>query len=166
MSLSGSAFFTIEPDKNKPFIINAGECTITVLGTSFEVVRAGKSVIVSVETGTVLMQNPKGELTLNAGETGVYNHFASSFAMSKATSTVITGSFEFEDRPLSEVIAVLSKHFNTKISLENAALNTCRVKLSFENETLENIVDIISVTLNISSRNKDGKIIFSGSGCP
>lgn len=37
MRLQGQAYFEVRPDEQRPFIVNAGEVMVTVLGTAFEV---------------------------------------------------------------------------------------------------------------------------------
>jgi len=49
----GNVFFTVTPNKEKPFVIHAGTSTVTVLGTAFSVYRKQKHVEVVVESGKV-----------------------------------------------------------------------------------------------------------------
>ncbi len=49
----GNAFFTVTPNKEKPFVINVGTSTVTVLGTAFSVYRKQQHVEVVVESGKV-----------------------------------------------------------------------------------------------------------------
>ncbi len=53
----GSAFFTVTPNKEKPFVIHAGTSTVTVLGTAFSVYRKLQNVEVVVESGKVNLMN-------------------------------------------------------------------------------------------------------------
>ena len=77
MSIEGEAFFAINPETRKKFVIDAGETKVTVTGTVFKV-RAPtnqKPVTVSVESGSVKLTK-KGShqiLLVQAGEEAVYN---------------------------------------------------------------------------------------------
>ena len=53
----GNAFFTVTPNKEKPFVIHAGTSTVTVLGTAFSVYRKQAHVEVVVESGKVNLTN-------------------------------------------------------------------------------------------------------------
>ncbi|MGB1241692.1 MAG: FecR family protein, partial [Chitinophagales bacterium] len=54
VKLKGEAFFEVEEDKRKPFVIEAGEANVKVLGTSFNVINREKTPIeVTVESGKV-----------------------------------------------------------------------------------------------------------------
>lgn len=50
---SGQGFFDITHDPAHPFTVSAGDATITVLGTAFEVDRSGSSLRVAVRRGSV-----------------------------------------------------------------------------------------------------------------
>ena len=55
--VQGNAFFTVTPNKEKPFVIHAGTSTVTVLGTAFSVYRKQAHVEVVVESGKVNLTN-------------------------------------------------------------------------------------------------------------
>lgn len=55
--VQGNAFFTVTPNKEKPFVIHAGTSTVTVLGTAFSVYRKQAHVEVVVESGKVNLMN-------------------------------------------------------------------------------------------------------------
>ncbi len=65
MKLRGEAFFEIAPDASKPFIIDAGEANIKVVGTSFNVITNNpeSEVEVFVKTGKVLVSDNSGSQT-------------------------------------------------------------------------------------------------------
>jgi ferric-dicitrate binding protein FerR (iron transport regulator) len=76
IALKGEAFFDVERDTLKPFVIAVNKATIEVLGTSFNV-RAYDhlaEVEVIVKTGVVKLSVPdrKTEVKLNAGQKGIY----------------------------------------------------------------------------------------------
>jgi transmembrane sensor len=63
----GQVFFDVAPDRNRPFIINAGDSTITVLGTSFDVDRTANYTSISVYEGVVKVKAEE-EITLTKGQ--------------------------------------------------------------------------------------------------
>ena len=62
--LKGEAFFDVTKDKNRPFIINTGDVTVKVLGTSFNVraYEGAKEITVAVKTGKVSVYAKGGEI--------------------------------------------------------------------------------------------------------
>ena len=57
--LRGQAFFSVKPDANRAFYVNAGDVRVRVTGTAFAVALSDNGVDVSVESGTVAVQTPQ-----------------------------------------------------------------------------------------------------------
>jgi transmembrane sensor len=68
--LSGSVRLDVVPSKARAFRVQCGEVTVEVLGTAFEVLRAGERTRVSVQRGRVAVHTPTGSSLLSAGEVG------------------------------------------------------------------------------------------------
>ncbi len=69
----GEVFFKVSPDKAKPFIIQAHEVTIEVVGTAFNVNHLKTSTEVIVESGIVKVSDGKETVTLGKGQKVVAN---------------------------------------------------------------------------------------------
>ena len=68
--LRGSTRVDVVPRKERAFRVQSGEVTVEVLGTAFEVLRAGVRTRVSVLRGRVAVHAPGGSTQLSAGEVG------------------------------------------------------------------------------------------------
>ncbi len=66
----GRARFEVAPRPERPFEVQVGEVTVTVVGTVFAVERVADRIGVSVERGTVRVDWQVGEQVLHAGESG------------------------------------------------------------------------------------------------
>lgn len=64
----GEAFFNINPDHAKPFLIHTGKAVIRVVGTSFDVKNKRGILEIIVEAGIVLISRNGQELLLRKGE--------------------------------------------------------------------------------------------------
>ena len=64
----GAGRFEVAPRPGRRFRVRAGEVTVTVLGTIFEVERGDQGVRVSVTRGRVAVEWPRGRRELAAGE--------------------------------------------------------------------------------------------------
>ena len=66
VTLTGEAFFEIAPDAAKPFIIDAGNARVKVVGTSFNVItnNSRSAVEVFVKTGKVMLSNNSGSKSM------------------------------------------------------------------------------------------------------
>ncbi len=63
--LAGQAWFEVAPDAARPFTVEAGSVTATVLGTAFDVKRLAGSTDVSVEHGRVRVSDKGGPASLS-----------------------------------------------------------------------------------------------------
>lgn len=169
IKLSGEAFFKVQRDENKPFIIHANGSDIRVLGTSFNVKAYTKNVKVSVESGKVEFKHEKKQTLLVKGEEAQFeaekDTIRKAAILDKNTYAYKTKTFVFEDSSLEHVIKVLSENYHTKIILQNNSIKTCRLTTTFTNETLPNALNIIAETLNLKVTPEGEKYLIDGAGC-
>lgn len=70
--LKGTAFFDVQPDNDRPFIVDAGDTRTTVLGTAFNVDKTDSAAVVSVAHGLVKVEDhsmsPAVSESLTAGD--------------------------------------------------------------------------------------------------
>lgn len=168
VKLEGEAFFKISKDKNKPFIVQAGKTIVKVLGTSFNVDYNTKfnDVRVTVKTGKVAFYKNtllKQSYILLPGYTGYFSDVNDYVSIRSNNNpnylSWISGTLVFYDTSLTEVCQTLSKHFNKNIrnTIKDSELTLTG---NFINETLDNILDIISITLNIKVVKLENEIIL------
>jgi len=178
VELLGEAYFTVAEDQSRPFIIKARNARIEVVGTAFNV-RATKhqTVEVIVNEGKVLVYYVDGlneGITVDStiilpGEKGTLEEKENS--ITKEINTNInflswkTGIYQFNETRLKDVVALLSDNFQVEIVLTNSVLYDCRLTSRFENQPVDLIIEVISLTFGLE-RNKDGNVIsLSGKGC-
>jgi transmembrane sensor len=126
--LKGEAYFEVAKNKSLPFIISAGDASIKVTGTKFNV-RAYKDqaeVKVTVTEGTVsLYETGRSvkEALLSAGETGTFNKTMK--VVKKQPVLNIndiawkTRIMDFHNTSLSEVAAVLENTYHRKVWVDS-----------------------------------------------
>jgi transmembrane sensor len=68
----GSARFSVTPNPERPFKVLAGDVTVTVLGTVFDVTIEPAGVHVSVVRGRVRVSTSRAERVLGAGDSGLF----------------------------------------------------------------------------------------------
>lgn len=150
VSLDGEAYFEVTSNKEKPFIVHAGELGVKVYGTKFNVDAASdkEKISVSLIEGLVALNAGQENRFLQPGETGVYNrlnhsltiseddvHFASSWARDRLV---------FVNRPLGEVARFLSKWYQTTIYVDPQLAQKYAYTFTLQNEPLEEIVRLMS----------------------
>lgn len=167
--LEGEAYFSIVPDAARPFSVRFGPVTIQVLGTSFNVRKNPfRNVIeTQVNSGKVRMFNLTGEVIISAGQTGIYDEQKNSFELEQVLDrnsfSYATRNFVFADEELGNIIKYLEKAYSKKIELKSAQLAKCKMTSSFNNKSIEYILDVIATTLGITYTT-DGITIFIEGG--
>ena len=162
--MQGEAFFAVTPDKTRPFIIYVNDVTVRVVGTSFNIKSVNGNTEVIVESGVVqvMKKNKKAELNpeekifvkkedstlLKEGQRGsLYNYYR-------------TSEFECDNTPLWKLVEVLNEAYGANIIIERKELRDLPLTTTFHNESLDNILEVIRQTFNISVSKTPGHIIL------
>jgi len=173
IEIEGEAFFEVKHSDEQAFIVKAGEVLIEDIGTAFNVKYSPDSptVEVFVESGEVALYTIDDTgINLAAGETGVFNKDTRSFARLLKTDTnriaYKTGIFTFRNADLGTIVSDLNAVYDSKIKLANDDLKHCRLNVTFRNERIEDIVEIIAETLNLKLTREGNDYVLDGSSCP
>jgi len=160
----GEAFFNVTPDKNKPFVIHSGGLDITVVGTSFNVKNTFGETSVIVETGIVEVARNKEVLRVNPKETVIASGKRSNMVIEKTTDMLYnyyrSREFVCNSTPLWKLVDVLNEAYGAHIRIESVNLKNLPLTTTFREESLENILNIITETFSIRMEKKNGEIIL------
>ena len=131
----GEAVFDVAADKARPFVIDAGDRTVRVVGTRFDVRHRGSELSVTVERGLVEVR-PGGDLAgrvwrLHPGQRLDTAEGVTAVALSTVDPQQVeswrAGRLIYRDQPLGDVVADLNQQFAKPITLEDPALAQVRV---------------------------------------
>ena len=164
VTLRGEAFFTVTPDKKKPFVIDVNDITVTVVGTSFNIKSlAGKTQVV-VETGIVRVTKNRETIELRPGEKVEASEADSAMKKEEVTDQLHkyyrTKEFVCDRTPLWKLVEVLNEAYDANIVIGNSKLRSLPLNATFYNESLDKILSIIEQTFEISVLRKNGQIIL------
>ncbi len=171
VTLEGEANFNVQHDKKHPFIVSGNNLRIMVLGTEFNVnTKAGDGEMnVVLETGTVSLffkGNESENLILKPGEAAFVNTEEKSMQKSVNTNpnynAWLTGNIVFNNTALEEVEEILEKVYHVEIVMDEN-LKDCTLTATFEKQSFDQVINVISETLGIKdSRSKDNIIYLDG----
>lgn len=154
VSLQGNAFFEIDTDPGRPFIIHTTPAIVEVLGTSFAVQSSENSFSLSVKTGKVkVTSRQKGESILAiAGETVLLQ--ASNLLCQPTTdlSQFVTylQHIHFKDQPLSTIIRIMNERIGEDCLQLSPELENRLLTVTFSDESSEDIARLICLALNLN----------------
>jgi len=164
VSLKGEAFFNVTPNKKKPFIISVNDVQITVVGTSFNVKTVNGNTDVVVETGIVKVTRAGKTVELKANEEVVVNAKDSALTKEKVSDQLYkyyrTKEFICDDTPLWKLVEVINEAYNSHVVIGDPALKDMGITTTFNNESLEQVLNVISLTLNIKIIKEGDTIIL------
>lgn len=160
----GEAFFAIASDKTRPFVIEAGDTRIKVLGTSFNVKATEETgrVEVTVNSGSVLFyyvdesETALGQVTLSAGDKGIYDRAAGKIAKTVNTDLNFlgwkTGILVFDEAPLGDVLEALSNRYGISFNVTDKQIENLKLTATFDNESLDSILEVIQIVHSVKIR--------------
>jgi transmembrane sensor len=170
VKLKGEAYFNIQHHDDKTFIVAVDDVLIKDIGTSFNVKAYPESntIEVVVEEGEVMFYTEKDSgIYLRSGGKGVYHKTTKTFTVEQAEPNVTaykTRFFIFSDTDLATVVQELNNVYNKKIAV-GSHLEQCRLTVSFNNESIEEIANVIAETLGLTAKISDTGIMLEGKAC-
>lgn len=185
--LSGEAFFEVEKNPEKPFMVYANELVTKVLGTSFNVkaYSEDKDVVVTVKTGKVTVASNKGiqtqeafssrntegviltpnqQIVFNRNEAQILKSLVQTPALQEL-SAIQKLSFEFDDSSISKVFDLLEKAYSVDIVYDEDLLKSCKLTAKMTNEHLFEKLKLICLTIDAEYQIIDAQIVIHSKGC-
>tara|TARA_R110000744_G_scaffold67191_5_gene137068 strand:+ start:121 stop:1173 length:1053 start_codon:yes stop_codon:yes gene_type:complete len=176
--LHGEANFGVAPDKSRPFTVKAGSGDIRALGTNFSVRLDGNLVNVLISHGTVrvrakekLNEVPKtdqtgyrsrNEVIVGAGNNVVFDDYEVESVERESDKSIAKklywrkGFLSFDDEPLSDVIAELSRYTNLNIVIADASIQSMKVGGFYPIDNLETVFTTLELNLGLKVKKMSG----------
>ncbi|WP_162244621.1 sigma-70 family RNA polymerase sigma factor [Acidovorax sp. Leaf160] len=164
--LQGAAFFQVRAEAARPFVVDAGDVTVTVLGTRFSVeLEPAGGVLVQVESGHVRVERGgrvlAAELTAGQG-LAVPLGGAAARAISGPVAPWRDGRLHFDAMPLAEAAQRLSRYSRMDLRADaRAALLRVSgtVEIAHAHDWLQALPAALPVRL---VRESDGSLLLAG----
>jgi transmembrane sensor len=177
VTLVGEAFFEVEKDPSKPFIIHSGEMTTKVLGTSFNIkaYENDKAAEVTVVTGkvSVSLKEPKGktsEVILKPNEKVTYMKALNTLVRfeeqnANKVKMIAQNVLNFNDVTFAEIASTLSTAYNVSFQFENDAIEKCVITADLSDQSLEMSLKILTKSVGAQYAILHDEVLISGKGC-
>ena len=169
--LNGEGYFDVTSDPDKPFTIMANNALVTVLGTSFNL-RAWEDddkTTIAVAEGRVSFKESKEN---NPGEVILTEGYTSSIIGSGPPSPPeetdinehllwLNKEMSFKSASLKEILDQLSRWYDLEFILPSNSYLNDRLTIYLKNDSIENILDLLSITMNFQYERQGNVITFS-----
>jgi len=170
VELEGEAYFIVHKNLAKPFLVHSRDIDIKVTGTSFDVkaYKDENKVTTALDEGKVslfLQQNENQvEYILKPGQ-------QASFARNTGKISIVScipgqnsnwkeNKLIFKDTPFPEVIRVLERWYNVKFISSNAKFPGYSYTITFNNESIQNVLLGLERITPVGFKLKDGKVFI------
>lgn len=170
--LSGEAFFQVQKAEGKRFTVLTEGTKTEVIGTAFYL-RAypSEEVRIQVSEGKVAFANLRNQeaVFLTPGQEAVMA-VDQPLPQKKEWEDPNfqawqSKQLQFSDTRLDRLVKTLEAYFNTSILIRNPDLHNCRFTVSFEQPELEEVLEIIAITGNLTIEKESGHYVISGESC-
>ncbi|WP_288204958.1 FecR domain-containing protein [uncultured Parabacteroides sp.] len=169
VEVDGQCFFQVKKDTERPFVVSMENIDVTVLGTQFEVFSYGpeEKTEVTLLSGKVQINAfsdwlaEKQTVVLHPDQKMVFNKKDGSIDVEeidagKYLSWQKSGILSFENESLAVIIPRLEQWFGCKIVYPETGSDNLRVTVKIKTETLEETLNIISLTTKYKYVYTDG----------
>lgn len=171
----GEAFFNIKRDTTKTFNIHLSSHSVTILGTSFNIQKNSDSIEVVVASGKVSFAkigSPTEKVEkhiLIKGDVINYNTKSNTVRrpsyVNPATLFYATKTLVFKRTKMNEVVQVLSSVYKHEVEIGCDAVGSELYNGRFEDLPLNEVLEIISATMETTLEIKDGKTLITKDVC-
>jgi ferric-dicitrate binding protein FerR (iron transport regulator) len=162
--LTGEAFFDVKPDKSKPFLISVDDVTVKVVGTSFNVKDNAEKTEVIVETGIVEVSRDTQRVRITPREEATI--VKASAEMRKGITAdefhnyYRTRRLFCDGTPLWRLVEILNEAYEADIVIGNQRLKNLPINTTFDQNSLESILGVVSETLSLKVEHHGDQIIL------
>lgn len=129
--IDGEAYFSVAPDPRRPFIVHTKQGDVNILGTDFNINTYGSNFIVSLVSGSVIVQPKKGaKKQIKPCEETVLDPVSLELSLQEINSELLLGwmhgEYRFRLQPLADVCKTAERLYGIKIAFDNQQLATLK----------------------------------------
>jgi transmembrane sensor len=154
---SGEIFLAVHPDKQRPFFVSAGETSLRVVGTQFDVRRGVSQVEIGVLEGTVEVvgeREPQAVKRVHGGQQ-VVSTSQGELGEPQLNGPMQPGSWRkgqrvYIDAPLREIVADANRYSQQSVELADASLGELKVSVSFRAENQQQMLNSLQLALPLT----------------
>jgi transmembrane sensor len=174
--LAGAAYFEVAHDGSRPFTVYTADAVTRVLGTRFTVrdYAGNEPARVAVTEGRVAVRPASAAGGMPGAGTllvrGQAAEVAGQRVVRETTNRVrdlawTQGSLAFENAPVSEVVAEISRWYEVDLRVGSSTLAARHLTIAFDREPLETILQEIAAVLNARVERR-GRVIYLTPSAP
>lgn len=165
--LSGEAYFDVASNADIPFVVHADKVSVTALGTEFNVKAYAEDpyVVTTLVEGSVRTEAGTQSELLTRAQEASYNKEADvllAYDVKDISRAVpwIRNELLFENESLADIAVTLERMYNVTIVFEDEAAKGYSYTGLIRNNSLQNVLELISSTSPVGYKMNSGIIRF------
>jgi len=166
--VEGEAFLNVAKDAKHPFVVNAGQLQVKVLGTHFNVCAYpdDNEFSATLEEGSINAVNTVNgrSVTLVPGEQVVLDRQTNGMTHLQVNTDLYTSWKEnllkFEDAPFEEVIKKMERWYDVKIEVDPAINTRERYTMTIKTESLREMLQLVAKTTPMKYEIKENNVLL------
>jgi transmembrane sensor len=168
--LDGMAAFDVTTNAKEPFLVRTRHLVVSVRGTRFGVSAYAEDATaeVATEEGEVavrLAEAPGDSVLLRAGDVAHYREGDGRIGIRHEAEVHRylawrDGRLVFENEPVRSAVRQLERWYGTQIILGDSTLATRRITASLEQPTLQEVLEVLSIALDLVPTRRDEAILL------
>jgi len=166
VELTGDALFSVTKNEKRPFVIETNKSIrVEVVGTVFAVQSSpGSPFELSVKQGkvNVLTKDNQTKVSVEAGEIVRMN--MGGLSKSKVINAQVFDRFadkmRFKDEKLNNIVQAINTLCGSPAIVADKSLNNRTLTVTFENDSVETMAELICLALNLERINKQDTIFI------
>jgi transmembrane sensor len=155
--LKGEAYFEVESDINKPFIVETSSLSVKATGTKFNVsgYDSDNEAEVTLVSGKVEVRTTDDNKNVNSSKLNINQHLSFN-KVSGATSisdedtyrfiSWKDGKLVFRNEPLSQVAKKIGQIFNIDVEVRGKEIKNFSYRATFQDESLTEILKLLKIS--------------------
>ena len=168
VDLEGEAYFEVAKDKEHRFVVRAGGMDVEALGTTFNVkaYKEDKTLTTTLLEGKVRTTIGQKEAILYPDQQVEYNKEKGTLQVSRPENAVYAsmwrhGELAFSGETLEEIASLFQRLYNVEVRFDSDKIKQYRFSGVIKNNSLENVIELISLTAPIEYVVKKDTIVLS-----
>jgi len=168
----GKALFSVAKNKNKPFIVKAGNTSIEVLGTKFEVIKIDDNTKINVLEGLVRVDyienktgNKRSIIQLKKEESMILSSKGKVLLYNKININEIANwkndIIQFKETSLKDAVFMFSRYSDQNIKFNNHDIENLKISGKFDTSRYESFLESIQLIYPIKIEKKGEFLIIS-----
>lgn len=168
VKLEGEGYFEVKPDTKAPFYVETEEMSVKVLGTHFDVQNYEKktvseTVLLSGKVEVVIKKNGEKHVLL-PNQILSFDRLTNDYSVDKVDAAEYAlwtaEKLVFEDERLSTILRKMERWYGVDISCKSGVPLSSKYSLTIRNESMEEILKMLSILVHIDYTIKDDTIII------